>query len=209
VTHGSLKGAATAVDRARVVEDAVVDLPPPPSRKRHRLGRSRRLLVIAAVLLVFFGAVTDRLYVEPRSDKPLNHGLIVVLGSLHRGDRLELAGHLADQQHVLLLSIDRYCPAPVTVAFRPYADAQCFRPDPFTTRGEARYAATYAREHGFNGITVITTADQVSRARLRFKRCWSGALAVVAASASNWTVLTRVPYEIGASIKAETLQRGC
>ena len=189
--------------------DAPVEEEPGGIRSWFRRRARRRRAVLALAVILALVVPTNRLYVHPRSDKPLTHGLVVVLGSLHRGDRLGLAGRLADGQHVLLLSIDHYCSADEIVAFRPYASADCFRPEPFTTRGEARYAATYAREHGLNGITVITTADQVSRARLRFKRCWPGALAVVAAPATTWTVLKRVPYEIGASLKAETIQRGC
>jgi hypothetical protein len=85
----------------------------------------------------------------------------------------------------------------------------CFQPDPSTTQGEARASTKLAEQHGWTSMTVVTTADQVWRARLRFARCWAGDLRLVQAPTSTWVRLRSVPYEMGATVKAEVFQRSC
>ncbi len=97
------------------------------------------------------------------------------------------------------------CPHPYPGA----SDIICFRPDPTTTQGEARATAALAAQYGWKHITVVTTADQVWRARLRFSRCWSGDLSVVRAPTSIVSRLFSAPYETAATIKAEVFQRSC
>lgn len=143
------------------------------------------------------------------ADQPLSRGVVVVLGSTHRGDRLELAGNLAKHDRSLLISSYEYCAINDYSAFKKYAHRACFRPAPLTTQGEARFVVDYALKNDLDSITVITTADQARRARVRFGRCWSKRLAVVVAPASVEVVLARLPYEAAASVKAAVFQRSC
>lgn len=169
---------------------------------------SRGALILGLALSVVVG-LEFRTFVLPVTDRPTSSGLVVILGDTHRGARYGTAAYLASSNRWLLISIYDYCPAGKRPELSAYAHQACFRPSPLTTRGEAKFAAQYAKSRGLTSITVITTADQVWRARLRFARCWPGSLAVVAAPSGLATQLRRVPYETGASIKALAWQREC
>ena len=83
-----------------------------------------------------------------------------------------------------------------------------FVPDPFTTRGEARFVAELARERGWGRVIVVAGRAQVGRARLRFRRCWPNGEVCVVAPPDRVGVFD-VLYEIGATMKAFIYQRGC
>lgn len=172
-------------------------------------GRHRILTAFLALLIVAVGAVDVRLFVVPTSDKPGPTDAIVVLGGDTYLIRLRAAARLARQYPgtPLVVSTPGHNPCPRFV--RGAAEILCFRPDPSTTQGEARAATELAAEHGWTSMTVVTTADQVWRARLRFARCWTGELHVVQAPTSTWVRLRSVPYEMGATVKAELFQRSC
>ena len=69
--------------------------------------------------------------------------------------------------------------------------------------------ARLAAEHGWRSITVVTSRDQITRARIRIRRCWKGPLRVVAVPTPLLSVPYSTVYEVAALVKAETLQRGC
>lgn len=147
--------------------------------------------------------------VHPRQDEPFKQGLVVVVGSVYRGDRLDyVREHWSNNESTVILSEVHNCPAYYVRRFSQVR-AECFSAAPLTTRGEARFAAAYASRHGFRQITVVTTRDHVSRVRLRFARCWKGDLAVVAAPDSRLDLIRRLPYEATATFKAVVLERGC
>ena len=58
-------------------------------------------------------------------------------------------------------------------------------------------------------MVVVATTDQVTRARLRFDRCFGGTISVVAAAEPQEMRSFAFTYEWGAIIKAETVQRSC
>lgn len=101
----------------------------------------------------------------------------------------------------------RECPRLRAMTRDPAAD--CFVPDPFTTRGEARAAAVYARDHDLHSMTIVTTADQLVRARLRFSRCFPGPIRLVEAGSSVGFRVVRLAYQNAAMIKALVWQREC
>jgi uncharacterized SAM-binding protein YcdF (DUF218 family) len=189
----------------------VTDLAPPPSLARRGYGVIRRHRVIAAIVsaLIVAGAVVDvRLFVVPTSDHARRTDAIVVLGGRTFNSRLDAAIRLARRYPGTPLVVStpdpRRCPR-----FVPGVSFTCFQPEPSTTQGEAREAASLAAENGWTSMTVVTTADQIWRARLRFSRCWSGDLQMVQAPTSAWVRLRSVPYEMGATVKAEVFQRSC
>jgi uncharacterized SAM-binding protein YcdF (DUF218 family) len=57
----------------------------------------------------------------------------------------------------------------------------CFRPDPLTTRGEARAIADLARERGWDDVIVVTSTYHVTRAFTNVSQC-SKATVTMAAS---------------------------
>ena len=183
-----------------------------PSLGRRTSGVLRRHRIVSSLvaLLVIAVAVADvRLFVVPVSDIAAPTDAFVVLGGDTFTIRLNAAVALARQDPGASLVVSTpgrtRCPRYLRIG----VPVICFRPDPSTTQGEARATAALAKEHGWTSITVVTTADQVWRARLRFSRCYTGSLRVVQAPTSMWIRLRSVPYEMAATVKAEVLQRNC
>ena len=184
-----------------------------PSRSRHRGAVRRgpgRWWAGAAVVVLLGAAVLLRAFVVPPSDAPRTTDLVMVLGGVDTSSRTERANEISAAHPgatvVFVIGEMKYCPDSPPGA----AEVVCtFPPPPGTTRGEARFAAEYAREHDMDSITVVTTADQLLRARFRFSRCWDGDLVSVQAPASRWEVLAQVPYQTAATIKALVLEPGC
>jgi uncharacterized SAM-binding protein YcdF (DUF218 family) len=183
------------------------------SSARRSVATSRRVLisVAAAVALVAaFAAVTARLFVWPDlRPLPARADAIVELGGTRALDRDRVALALARAQKapVLLQSTlagDTKCLPPI-----PGVRIECFHPEPWTTRGEARYIAGIAAERHWNSIILVTTPDQAWRADLRFSRCFPGNI-YNATAALHWHEWFRqIPYQWTASIKAVTTERAC
>ena len=81
------------------------------------------------------------------------------------------------------------------------------RPEPYTTRGEARAVARLAREHGWRSIVVVTSSYHVPRARLIFRRAFDGELRMASASATWWRLPLDVVSELVKALYALTLRR--
>jgi hypothetical protein len=165
---------------------------------------------VAALVVLFLAAITAEIkffVVSASADSPAAD-IIVVLGGNQDFSRWR-AGEALAASHpgaTLLLSVyPPNCPTRVTGA----AHIVCFVPNPKTTQGEARFAASYARAHNAKSIVVVVTADQATRARLRFSRCWNGELWIQRASAPVTSVLRYLPYENAAMLKALLWERSC
>ena len=160
------------------------------------------------VLLVAV-VVEMRLYVVPHSDSGAASDAVVVLGGPTYDARLHSANALVTKYPGAVLVVSTpgaaQCPPKPTGA----TQVICFRPDPSTTQGEAEAAAKLANQYGWKSMTIVTTGDQIWRARLRFSRCWSGTLLMVRAPSSLLLRLKTVPYETAATVKAEVFQRSC
>ena len=50
----------------------------------------------------------------------------------------------------------------------------CFRPDPFTTRGEAMFAARLAKQNNWSHVIVVSWNHHMVRARYIFGQCFAG-----------------------------------
>ena len=164
---------------------------------------------LVAILAIAVAVVDTRLFVVPVSDAAQPTDAFVVLGGDTFTTRLDAAIVLARQHPGASLVVSTPGSTPCPRFLRISSPIICFQPDPSTTQGEARATAALAKANGWTSITVVTTADQVWRARLRFSRCYTGDLRVVQAPTSMWIRLRSVPYEMAATVKAEIVQRGC
>jgi hypothetical protein len=173
--------------------------------------RHRGLLRGAGVLaLALWGSLSAVLFVWPSLDpiKGVRADAILVMGG--PGPRLQVALKLAKEHAapVMLVSVasERWnCPDLGVPGVR----VECFRPDPFSTQGEARYAGEQARLHDWQSLIVVSSVPQATRARLRVRRCFPGSVKVVAARPSIATWAYGVIYEWGALAKALLWQRSC
>ena len=58
----------------------------------------------------------------------------------------------------------------------------CFVDVDNNTRGEARFAAQYAKQHHLNSLMIVPGRPQTTRAHLLLERCFSGKIVVDPAS---------------------------
>ena len=132
-------------------------------------------------------AATAVLFVFPREDNPRRADLVVVLSGSH--DRLPKGLELVRRgvAPVLVIS-DGAVPGwpPANRLCRGGASFRvvCFHPNPYSTRGEARFVARMMKRHGWTSVVVVTSRYHVFRARMDFRRCVEGHVDGVGASTS-------------------------
>ena len=171
-------------------------------RRRAVQGLLALLILVAADLAVF---------VWPPSDAPRRTDLVVILGPWQQLSRPATGAALVRRYPGtrLLVSVYDMSECPLLRRMTGVSTADCFVPDPFTTRGEARSAAAYAMEHGLRSMTMVTTADQLVRGGVRFRRCFDGPVHLVEADSTLHFRLSRLPYQNEATVKALVLERSC
>jgi len=126
--------------------------------------------------LVLLATVAPFLW--PIMDAPGRADAVFVLSG-DRGERFAAAKELVERGVVPTLVFvgtrDRVmetdlCANPAGQGF----EAICLRPQPDSTRAEARAAARLAASRGWSHIVVATSTYHLTRARLLFERCFHG-----------------------------------
>ena len=174
-------------------------------RWRHRLALS---LLVA--LLAVFVALSCALFVWPPSGRPQHvNGVLSMNGPNEKlREQRALALVRDGYANVLLFSEGHYpnVPCPRLRGVR----VVCFIPKPARTVGEVDFADTYAAQHGWRSIMIVSGHTQATRARLLAARCFGGrAVVVPAASPPLFKLLYGVIYEWGAMVKALVVDPGC
>ena len=167
-------------------------------------------VAVALVIVLVIGDL--RTFVWPPSQSGRSADVVVVLGPMDFTNRVAVAKGLVAQHPTKVLLISTFDAKKDCKGFTPPPGAaaiKCYRPNPYTTQGEARGAAAIARRMGFHSMVVVSNNDQLTRAKLRFERCWSGPLAMYSAPLSLHRRLRFLPYENGATLKALVLQPTC
>ena len=187
----------------------------PRAAEHPRSSRRNIWGVFGAVALVVLALLSARLFVWPSTDDPRVADAVVLFAG-GSGERLAAAERLMAAGLASNLVIPNGTAPEWPAGNRacnddlPY-EVHCPRPDPDTTRGEARSIAYLAKENGWTRVIVVTSAYQLSRARLLLGRCFDGEMLGVRAqpdlSALGWT--QRIGHEWVAWTYAMTLERGC
>ena len=179
------------------------------TRGSHLVGRHPLLTGLALVVVVFL-ALTAVLFVWPATDSPQHVDAILSLNGPNEAGREAVAVSLAEKgyAHVLLFSrgsggSNQPCPKV------PGVVVVCFVDVANNTRGEARFAASYAEQHHFDSLMIVPGRPQVSRAHLLMERCFSGKIVVVPASEPLLRSSDNVLHEWGGFLDALLVQRGC
>ena len=152
--------------------------------------RLRRLvLLLIAVPVAVWVGLNTYLFALPSLDRPRHADAVIVLAGdrtprLDRGLGLIRAGVsgtlvISDGRDPLWPAANRLC-AQGGDGFR----VVCVRPEPYSTRGEARGFGRLARENGWRSVVVVTSTFHVTRARMLFRRCFDGRVQGVGAHAS-------------------------
>jgi uncharacterized SAM-binding protein YcdF (DUF218 family) len=141
----------------------------------------RRTGLAALGGLVVWALVGLPFFVFPATDPvPAHADVVLVLGPPVQ-ERVAVAERLLAEHRVgtALVSV----PGPETqwgvTALCARSDVICFRPDPSTTRGEARELRAQAAAHGWRSAVVTSMPAHLARARSIVGRCFSGSLSMV------------------------------
>ncbi|HVN61747.1 MAG TPA: YdcF family protein [Gaiellaceae bacterium] len=171
-----------------------------------------RLVLVVVLFFAFVGA-TFYLFVFPHMDRVTRADAVVVLSGGKR-DRLPKGLELVQRgvAPTLVISDGRAQGYPeankLCKGGRPFK-VVCFRPDPYSTRGEAEAVARLARKHGWRSLVVVTSRYHVYRARILFKRCFKGHLAVTGSMPSLKNMVNGTLQEWPKLVYEETLVRAC
>lgn len=171
-----------------------------------------RLVLLVVLCFAFVGA-TFYLFVFPHMDRVTHADAVVVLSG-GRTDRLPKGLGLVERGVAPTLVISDgmnpdYPQANKLCKGREPFKVICFRPDPYSTRGEAEEVARLARRHGWRSIVVVTSRYHVFRARMLFRRCFKGPLAVVGSMPSAGNFALGALQEWPKLIYESTLVRSC
>jgi len=163
------------------------------------------LLSVVTVLAVFI------VLTNPRLDIVTDPDVVVVLGG-GGGERLTYGQELAATYDVPVFAFAEGVTRGTLGGLPCDSVVQwCVEPDPSTTAGEARTAAAYAQENGWETLAVATSTFHVNRARILFGQCFDGAVQVtgIADAAPLDVQLRRAGRETLGILAAYTLRRAC
>jgi uncharacterized SAM-binding protein YcdF (DUF218 family) len=174
--------------------------------------RGRLLLVLLVLLLAAWAAVGVRFVLLPEQDSRREADAVVVLSGDHLrlGKALELMFRgvaptlvISDGRAPGWREANRLCRgvARFTVL--------CFKPRPYSTRGEARGVARLARIRGWRSVLVVSSTYHVTRARLLFERCVGASVSVTGSTYRRSLVPLELVLEPVKLAYALLLARGC
>lgn len=166
-------------------------------------------MVLAVVVTLV--ALSVPLFITYGDDPASRADAVIVLsGSKKRLPvALELMRRDVAQTLVVSYGLEPRYQRAVTVCTTPQAFAVlCPKPDPFSTRGEARLIARLAAEHGWRSVVVVTSRFHLLRARLLIERCYDGRVAMVGAPIEAWRLSVGIALEWGKLARAG-IARSC
>ena len=173
----------------------------------------RRLVLVLVVLLVAaWAAVVARFVLWPAQDEPRPADAVVVLAGDHLrlGKALELMTRRVAATLVISDGLapgwrqaNRLCRG--GARFR----VVCFRPEPYSTRGEARTVARMAAARGWRSVVVVTSTYHVTRARLLFDRCVDARVSVTGSTYQRSLIPLEVFLEPAKLAHALMVARRC
>lgn len=148
------------------------------------VARLRRVFAVVVVALVVAPGVAGYfLFTRPHGDPLSKADAIVVLGGENDG-RLQYGLNLAREGYAdtVVLSNSYDGDEQARADFRQACASGtatiavvCFKPDPYTTRGEAMFAARLAKERNWSHLIVVSWNFHMVRARFIFDQCFGGA----------------------------------
>ena len=172
----------------------------------------RLVLVLLVLLVAAWAAVVARFVLRPAQDEPRRADAVVVLA----GDRLRLGKALELMTRRVaptLVISDGLAPgwrrANRLCRGRARFRVLCFRPEPYSTRGEARAVARMAVARGWRSVVVVTSTYHVTRARLLFDRCGDVRVRVTGSTYRRSLIPLEVFLEPAKLVYALVLARGC
>ena len=147
----------------------------------------RPLLALSLAAFLALVVASVFLFILPDDEEVETADAIVVLaGSKFRLPvALDLLERGVATDLVISDGLDPRSPSTVRLC-RERSLVLCPKPDPYSTRGEARLVAGLARERGWDSIVVVSSRFHLFRSRILLERCYDGELAFVGAPSPWW-----------------------
>jgi uncharacterized SAM-binding protein YcdF (DUF218 family) len=171
----------------------------------------RPLLLLASIVLAALAVASVPLFILYDDDPVAKADAVMVLAGEKR--RLQTGLELVERGVAPVLVISdgldpRWTRANRLCRFGDPERIVCVRPDPYSTRGEARLAARLARERGWDSLVVVTSRFHLFRARTLFERCFDGRLDLVGSPNPRWRLPLAIALEWG-KLGVATVGRRC
>jgi uncharacterized SAM-binding protein YcdF (DUF218 family) len=170
-----------------------------------------RLIVLLAI--VWFIAMYY-LLLHPKTDHPTQADVVMVLSGDSK-HRMPTALQMEKERvaPVLVISdgangIPRAQSLCATGGIPAYR-VVCFRPNPYSTRGEAEMFARLAAKNHWHSVAIVSSPTHITRLRILFKRCFKGKIYAVKSKQSRVSKIQSVFSETAKLIYEETLVRSC
>ena len=181
------------------------------SRRTHLASRHPFLAgLVLVVSVIVFIALTAVLFVWPATDSPQHVDAILSFNGPDEGARETLAVSLAEKGYARVLLFSRGGAANETACPKvPRVVVVCFVDVTNNTRGEARFAALYAKQHHLNSLMIVPGRPQATRAHVLLERCFSGRIVVDPASEPLLRFPKDVLHEWGGLLQVLLIRRGC
>jgi len=180
-------------------------------RRTHLVSRHPLLAGLALVVSVtVFLAFTAVLFVWPATDAPQHVDAILSLNGPNEGAREALAVSLAEKGYAPVLLFSRGSAANETACPKVHrVVVVCFVDVDNNTRGEARFAAQYAKQHHLDSLMIVPGRAQATRAHLLVQRCFTGKIVVDPASEPLLGFSDQLLHEWPGLVLALLVRRGC
>lgn len=175
------------------------------------LLRPTRLLLL--LFVVWFVGVWY-LLLHPKLDHPAKADVVMVLSGDSK-HRLPAALHLMSERVAPTLIIsDGMNGIPEARQLcrdggPPAWHVLCFRPNPYSTRGEAEEFSRLAAQHNWRSVAIVSSPTHLTRLRILFKRCYKGKIYAVKSKQSKLSKLESVFFETIKMAYEETILRSC
>ncbi|SEJ41169.1 hypothetical protein [Demequina mangrovi] len=177
-----------------------------------------RIVIALLAFGLVFAVVGWPFFVAPAHDEPRAVDAVYVIGP-PTDARMALAetmvaDGLADtvvvslsdsaEEREVLPEASRVCDEP-----QDYA-VLCSQPEPFTTRGEARWMRDLVAAEGWESVAVITVTPHLTRTRVIMERCWNGDIVYIDSQETlmPWEWAHHYLYQSAAFVKV-ALEDGC
>jgi uncharacterized SAM-binding protein YcdF (DUF218 family) len=166
-------------------------------------------VLLAAVLALLAVSIVLFVWAPVADPRPTRADAIVVLAGSRTRLPLGLELFRSGVAPTIAISRDPHDKPRVALCRLPPSGAFCFRARPFSTRGEMRALARFARARHWRNVAIVSDRYHLFRIHLLVRRCTGIRVQLVPSDVTWWRWPEAIPSEWAKLVLAETTRRGC